>query len=127
MSDDGVVVVGTLTKVAISLALLGTVGYDTISMASTTLAVRDDAQTAAELGHQALRDGGTPATAFAAVLKYARSRGDSVVASGFRTGEKNTVTVELRRAAQTIAASYLPKVNTYVVASSTATASDPIH
>jgi hypothetical protein len=123
--DVGVVMLGTLTKVLLVLAVVGTAGYDTVSITTTQLTVRDDAQAAAELGHEALRDRGTPQAAYAAVVKYAKAHGEAVVAKSFTVGSNNTVTVTLRRDAHTIAAEYVPKVSTYVVATATATASDP--
>ncbi len=117
--------VGTLTKVLLVLAVVGTAGYDGISITTTQLSIRDDAQAAAQLGHEALRDRGTPQAAYAAVVKYARAHGDTIVAKSFTVGSDNTVSVILQREANTIAASYVPKVSTYVVATAQASAGDP--
>ena len=117
--------IGTLTKVLLVLAVVGTAGYDAISITTTQLSIRDDAQAAAQQGHEALRDKGTPQAAYAAVVAYARSHGDVVVPKSFTVGSDNTVTVSLRRDANTIAAEYVPKVNAYVVATATASAGDP--
>jgi hypothetical protein len=123
--DAGVFVIGTLAKLMIFLAIVGVIGYDTVAITTTQLAVRDDAQQAALLGHTALRDKGTVQAAYAAVLKFAEENGDTVVRGGFATGPNHTVTVRLRREAHTIVASMIPRVKTYVVADTTASVSDP--
>jgi len=124
--DVGVILVSTLTKLVLVLAVVGTIGYDTFSILTTQYRVRDDVLGAAQLANQVLHDGHTAQAATAAVRKYAADHGDVVVHQGPVTGRKNGWTVELRREAHTIAASYVPKAKNYVVASSTATASDEL-
>lgn len=125
-SDAGVLVVGTLTKLLLFLAVVGTLGYDALSMAAAQVGVRDDAQEAALAGHDVLMGHGTPQMAYAAVLKYARDHGDEVVPTGFVVGTGNSVTVVLRREAHTIVSSHIPRLQNYVVATSTSTARDPL-
>jgi hypothetical protein len=124
--DAGVLVLGTLARLILVVAIIGTIVYDGISMTTTHLSVRDDAQAAAQLGYEALRDKGTERAAYLAVLAYARDHGDAVIPAGFRVGANHSVTVELRRSAKTLVSSYLPKINGYVVATASATASDPV-
>lgn len=124
--DAGVLVLGTLTKLLLMLAVLATVGFDTISITATQLTVRDHAQVAAQIGHDVLQDKGTPQAAYAAVLEYAKGSGDTVVPKSFTVSSKNTVTVTLRRDAATIAARFVPKANTYVTAIATGTATNPV-
>jgi 2-keto-3-deoxy-galactonokinase len=124
--EAGVIMVSTLTKLVVVLGLVGAAGFDTISIASTELSVRDHAQAAAQIGHQALHDKATPEAAYAAVVKYAKSNGDTVVAKGFSVGARETVTVTLRRDAATMLAKYLPGINDYVTAIATASATNPL-
>lgn len=125
-SDAGVLVVGTLTKLVLFLAVVGTFGYDAISITAAQVGVRDDAQEAALAGHDVLMNHGTPQMAYAAVLSYAKEHDDQILPSGFVIGTGNSVTVVLSREAHTIVSSHLPRLKDYVVATSTATARDPL-
>ncbi len=123
--DLGVIVVGTLAKVLLVLAVVGVVGYDAFSVTTTQLSLRDHAQQAAVVGHDAYRASGNPQAAYAAALAYARQNGYTLVRSGFSTGPDHRVTIELRREAPTVIAGHLPRVKDYTIAVTTATASDP--
>ena len=126
-SDDGVIVVGTLAKVLLAFAIIGTLAFDGCSMMAAQVSVLDDAQQAAQAGHDAYANSGSTQAAYAAVLKYADAHGDVVVRQGFSTGPHHTVTVELQRTAKTVFAHYVPKVKTYVVADAVSRATDPVH
>jgi hypothetical protein len=125
--DRGALVIGTLAKLMILLALIGTAGYDSISLASTHITVQDDAQEAAQVGHDILVRHGTAQAAYAAVLAYCDQHGDALVADSFVVDRRHSsVTLTLRREAHTIVSSHLPRVKNYVVAVATATAKDPL-
>jgi hypothetical protein len=124
--DAGVVMVGTLTKLVVVLGLIGAAGFDSISIVATQMSLRDHTQVAAQIGHQVLHDKGTPEAAYAAVVKYAKSNGDAVVAKGFAVSARDTVTVTMRRDASTIAAKYLPGISSYVTSTASATATNPV-
>ena len=126
-SDTGAIVVGTLAKLMIFLALIGTAGYDSISLASTHITVQDDAQEAAQVGHDILVRHGTPQAAYAAVLAYCEQHQDTLVPDSFVIVKANhSVTLTLRREAHTIISSHLPRVKNYVVATASAVAKDPL-
>lgn len=125
--DTGAIVVGTLAKLMIFLALIGTAGYDSISLASTHITVQDDAQEAAQIGHDILVRHGTPQAAYAAVLAYCDEHQDTLVPDSFEIVKANhSVTLTLTREAHTIVSSHLPRVKNYVVATATAVAKDPL-
>ena len=123
--DLGVIVVGTLAKVLLLVAVVGAGGYGAVSGPATQLAARDRAQGAARAGHDAYRSTGTPQAAYAAALSYAQEHGDTLVRSGFSTGPNHTVTVEVRREANAFVADLVPRVKDYTVADATASAADP--
>jgi hypothetical protein len=125
-SDAGVLVIGTLAKLMIFLAVIGTAGYDSISLASTHITVQDDAQEAAQVGHDVLVRHGTPQMAYAAVLDYCEKHQDTLVPDSFVVGKDHAVTLTLTREAHTIVSSHLPRVKNYVVATATAIAKDPL-
>ena len=126
-ADTGAIVVGTLAKLMIFLALIGTAGYDSISLASTHITVQDDAAEAAQVGHDILVRHGTPQAAYAAVLAYCEQHQDTLVPDSFVIVKANhSVTLTLRREAHTIISSHLPRVKNYVVATASAVAKDPL-
>lgn len=125
--DLGLIVVSTLVKTVFWLAVVGLVGYDLISVAVTQFTVRNDAQQAAQIAHDTLRETKSVEKAYAAVVAFATSNGDTVVPAGFSTGNHTTVTVELRRTAKTFVASHLPRVSAYTVGDVSATASDAVN
>jgi hypothetical protein len=126
-SDAGAVVIGTLAKLMIFLAVIGSAGYDSLSLVAAHVSVAEDAQEAAMIGRGVLARNGTPQQAYAAVLEYCDEHGDTLTAGGFSVVLKNhAVTVTLRRDAHTIVSARLPKIKDYVVATSTATSKDPL-
>ena len=118
---------GTLAKLLLVFAVIGVLGFDSFSIIGAQVGVRDDAQAAAQAGHDAYVNTESAQAAYAAVLKYADEHGDVVVRQGFSTGKHHTVTVELQRTAKTVFAHYVPKVKTYVVADAVSRATDPVH
>ena len=84
--DHGVFVLGSLLKTVLWVALIGVIGYDLISITTTQVTVRGDAQQAATVGSDTLHDTGDVTKAYAAVVAYARAHGEIVVAQGFTTG-----------------------------------------
>jgi hypothetical protein len=122
--DRGLVLVGALTKLTLTVAIVGTVGYDAISITTTQLQVQDHAQQAAVMGHDALIAKKSSKAAYAAVVKYAKENGETVEA--FKVTKDRVVIVTFTREARTIAASHVPKVKSYIVATGTGTASDPV-
>jgi hypothetical protein len=125
--DVGVLVIGALAKTLLFIAVVGLVGYDSISVATTQINVHDQAQQAAQAGHEAYRAYGTTQAAYAAALQYAREHGDTLVVASFATGPNHSVTVELRREATTFFARWVPRVKNYAVADATATSSDAVN
>jgi hypothetical protein len=125
-NDAGAILVSTLTKVLLVLAVIGTIGYDSLSIFTTQYRVRDDAVQAALAGNIALHTTGSPAAARAAVIRYAAQNGDVIVRQGPAPDRKNGWYVELRREARTIVASYVPRAKDSIVATASSTASDPL-
>ena len=115
---------GALTKLTLTVAIVGTIGYDAISITTTQLTTQDHAQQAAVMAHDALTTKKSSKAAYAVVVKYAQENGDTVEA--FKVTKDRTVIVTFTRQARTIAASHLPKVQNYIVATGTGTASDPV-
>jgi hypothetical protein len=124
--DAGFIVVSSLAKITLAVAVIGTAGYDAISMTSAHLQVQDHAQQAAALGYEQLTLGRSDKAVRLAIFKYAQEVGDVVTASGIKIAKDRTVTVTLTHEARTIAASHIPTVKTYILATGTGSAGDPI-
>ena len=103
-------VLGSLLKTVLWVALIGVIGYDLISITTTQVTVRGDAQQAATVGSDTLHDTGDVTKAYAAVVAYARAHGEIVVAQGFKT----------------LVTSHLPRISAYAVSDVTATSSYPL-
>jgi hypothetical protein len=126
VEDAGLIVVSTLVKLLLVVGLLAVTAYDSVTMSINALSLKDNAQAAAQEGHQVLHDRNDPQAAYDAVVRFAKERGLTVVPQSFAVGSRNTVTVELRREAPVIVARYIPRLNSYVVATATASASDQV-
>jgi hypothetical protein len=124
--DAGAILVSTLTKVLLALAIVGTIGYDSLSVLTSQYRVRDDAVSAAQAGHDVLHNTGRKDAAAAAVVKYAEEHGDIIVKQGPAPGKQNGWYVSLRREARTIVTGYLPKLKDSVIGTAESTASDPL-
>jgi hypothetical protein len=122
--DRGVVLVSTLAKVALTIAVVGTIGYDAISIGATHLQTEDHAQQAAVMGRDALVTKKSQKAAYAAVVAFAKESGDTL--EKVVIGKDGTVAVTLSREARTIAASRVPRVKDYVVYTATAVVGDPL-
>src|SRR6476619_333063 len=96
------------------LAIVGTAGYDAISLAGTHVTVAQEAQEAAQVGQDVLARPGTARAASAAVLEYCEQHQDTLVAESLVIDTAHrTVTLTLSREAHTIVSSYLPRVKNY--------------
>ena len=126
VEDAGVILLSTLTKMLVVLGVLGVLGYDVVAMSINSLSLKDDAQAAAQEGHQVLHDRKDPQAAYGAVVRFAKEHGVTVVPQSFAISSNNTVTVEVRREAPVVVARYLPRIDTYVVATASASAGDPV-
>jgi hypothetical protein len=124
--ERGFVVVGTLLKTLLALAILAGIGYDGFSIMTTHLKVREHAQAAAREGYTAYKARETPQAAFAAVVSYAETEGDTVVPDSFAISERSTVNVSLQRVAPTFFARYVPGLSDYTVAVGAGSAGDPL-
>jgi type II secretory pathway pseudopilin PulG len=118
--------VSALTRVLVVLAVLGVLAYDGVVVAINQVSIHDEAQNAAQAGHEALASTKDAQAAYAAVLAYAAKHGETVVPRSFRVGAHDTVTVELSRSAPTLVLQVVPKVDEWVVARATAHFGDPI-
>lgn len=125
-SDAGYILVSTLVKLVVTLAIVGTAGYDSFSMLATHIQVVDHASQAAAIGHDTLKRTRSPQAAYAAIEKFAEANGETVVPDSFQVGPKRAVTITLTRTSKTIVSSHIPGVKDYVTVVATSTSVDPL-
>lgn len=101
---------GWLTRVVLVIAVVGVAAVDSISVASTSLSVQDDAVTAALAGRDDYATSRNVVTAYAAALQRLHEvRPDAVMpAQTFVVAGNGTVTVTVQRTPTTIVAHHLP-------------------
>lgn len=111
-SDDGAIVLGWLTRVAVVLGVLGVLVFDGISLAVTRLGVIDDAKAGAVAGVHAFQETRSPDKAYAAALAAVQTLNpDDVITPGsFSVTRDGRVTLSVQREAVTIAARHVPSV-----------------
>ncbi|HEX8001554.1 MAG TPA: hypothetical protein VF519_02545 [Mycobacteriales bacterium] len=104
MRDErGSIIVGWLTKVALVITIVGILGFDAISVATTKMSAADDAQQAARAGADAWVDTrGDVEEAYRAALGYAEKHGGSIDPKDFVVAEDGTVRVRVVKNATTL-------------------------
>ena len=104
MQDErGSIIVGWLTKVALVLTLVGIVGFDLVSVATTRVSAADDATHAARAGATTYADTrGDVQAAYRAALSYAEERNGTIEPKDFVVEADGTVRVKVVKTATTL-------------------------
>jgi hypothetical protein len=120
--DAGAIELGWLTRVVLVLAVVGVGGVDGISVASTHLALQDDAAQAAVAGRDSYHDGHNVLGAYLAALQQADQvhPGSRIAAKAFVVNADGTVTVTVTRTPTTLVAHYLPWLRGHLEQTATA-------
>lgn len=101
-SDRGDIVLGWLTKLVVVLSVLGVIGFDLISLASTRFQAEDHAQSAVRAAAGAYSGPATLQAAYDAAVAEVVEHGDTIDPQTFSVLTDGTVTLTLRRAAPTL-------------------------
>ena len=123
--DTGAVRLGALVTSLAAIAVVSVLGYDVISITTTNLRVRDDAEQAAQVGYQTLRDSGSQDRARAAVREWVADHGDVLTTDSPVITGTQRVDVSLVRHAPTLVAHLVPATSPWCTSAATATAQDP--
>lgn len=101
--DTGSIVLGWLTKLTVSLSLVGLVVFDGISLVSANFTAADRASAAARVASDACQASkGNVQKAYDAAYGVALENGDVVDTEGFSCLADGTVTLSYRREAATL-------------------------
>jgi hypothetical protein len=100
--DDGAIVLGWLTKVALTLAVVGFLAYDGISIVVATFATSDHANTYASEAADSVKQLRSVDKAYAAISAEAEDSGYSIAPQDFRVASDGNVTIILHRTAHSL-------------------------
>ncbi|MFN2539205.1 MAG: hypothetical protein ABR549_13800 [Mycobacteriales bacterium] len=100
--DEGAIVLGWLTKVALTLAVLGFLSYDGIAIVTANVSTADRANTLASEAADEVRSMRDVNKAYAAISAEAAADGDTIEPQDFRVASDGHVTLVLRREASSL-------------------------
>lgn len=101
-SDRGDIVLGWLTKLAVTLAVLGVIGFDAVSVGAAHFSAEDRAQTAARAASAAYSSPADLQRAYEAAYFTALEQGDTIEPGDFSIEPDGRVTLTLQRTAPTM-------------------------
>lgn len=124
--DRGDIVLGWLTRLTVTLAVLGVIGFDLLSIGVGRLQVQDRAANAAAAARSAWQDSRNVQLAYTAALASLAADGasqDVIDPAQFSVTPDGTVTLTVTHQATTLLAGRIGPARRWTVATSTATAS----
>jgi hypothetical protein len=101
-SDRGDIVLGWLTKLVGTLAVLGVIGFDAVSLGAARFSAEDSAQTAARAASSAYSAPADLQKAYEAAYASAAEKGDTIAPGDFTIAPDGRVTLTLQRTAPTM-------------------------
>jgi hypothetical protein len=99
--DSGSIVFGWLTRLTLTLTLLGVVGFEVLSIAVAHVAIEDVGRTAADRALSTYQESGSVEQAYLAADQYASSQGTTLVKKSFEISDE-AVSFELKKTAPTL-------------------------
>jgi hypothetical protein len=99
--DTGSIVFGWLGRVTLTLALIGVIGFEVLSIAVTQVSVADTGTTAADRALTVYSDTRDPNAAFLAADQYVASQGGTLVKKTFTISE-DSVSFDVKKTAPTL-------------------------
>jgi hypothetical protein len=100
--DAGAIVLGWLTKVALSLAIVGFLSYDGISLVTATVSTNDHAATLASEAADDVKNMRSVDKAYAVIAEEAEEGGDSLAPKDFVVASTGHVRITLTHDANSI-------------------------
>jgi hypothetical protein len=102
MGDRGDVVLGWLTKLAATLAVLGVLGFDLVSLGAARFQAEDHAQSAVRAANESWKSSKDLQAAYDAALAQVTEHGDSIDPHTFTVSPAGAITLTLHRTAPTM-------------------------
>ncbi len=100
--DRGDIVLGWLTRLALTLAVLGLVVFDGVALVAATFQTEDAATSAARAAAESFRSSHDVQKAYDAAYAEVADSGDSVGTKDFRVAADGRVTLSVTRTAHTL-------------------------
>ena len=123
--DRGDIVLGWLTRLVLVLSVVGLVGFDGISLVAARFQAEDHAQSAVRAAAAAYDGPQDLQRAYDAAVAEVADKGDVVDAPSFSVAPDGTVTLTLRRTAQTLLLEKVGRLKPYAEVERTVTGSPP--
>ncbi|MCW2680118.1 MAG: hypothetical protein JWM62_1519 [Frankiales bacterium] len=102
MGDRGDIVLGWLTKLVLTLGVLGVIGFDLVSLGAARFQAEDHAQAAVRAADESWESAKDLQTAYDAALAEVLEHGDSIDPQTFTVGQDGSITLTLHRTAPTM-------------------------
>lgn len=102
MNDRGDIVLGWLTKLVVTLAVLGVIGFDLISLGTARFQAEDHAQNAVRAASEVYKTPADVQAAYDAALAAVVEHGDTIDPNSFAVSGDGTVTLTVHRTATTM-------------------------
>lgn len=102
MGDRGDIVLGWLTKLVGTLAVLGVIGFDLVSLGAARFQAEDHAQAAVRAANESYRGSKDLQSAYDAAFAEVTEHGDTIDPQTFSVGADGTITLTLHRTAPTM-------------------------
>jgi hypothetical protein len=99
--DSGSIVFGWLTRLTLTLTLLGVAAFEVLSIAVAHVAIEDTGRTAADRALTTYQDTQSVEQAYLAADQYASSQGATLVKKSFEVSDE-AVSFELKKTAPTL-------------------------
>lgn len=125
VGDRGDIVLGWLTKLTVTLAVLGVLLFDGVSLATGTFQADDHAQRAARAAAQDFQQSKDLQKAYDAAVAEVLADGDTIDAPTFRIDGDGGVTLQLTREVPTLVMEKIPPLRRYTTLSRTVSVARP--
>ena len=102
MGDRGDIVLGWLTKLVVTLAVLGVVGFDLVSLGAARFQAEDHAQAAVRAANDSWKSAKDLQAAYDAALAEVLEHGDTIDPQTFTVSTDGNITLTLHRTAATM-------------------------
>ncbi len=120
--DRGDIILGWLTKLTVTLAVLGVLGFDAVSLGAAQFQAEDHAQTAARAAVESYRTDKNVQKAYDAALAEVAPDGDTLDADAFVAAPDGSITLRLRQEVPTLVIQKIGPLRHFTTVLSTVTA-----
>ena len=119
--ERGDVVLGWLTKVVATLAVLGLIGFDAVSLGAARFRAEDSAQQAARAAAESFSSTRNMQTSYEAALDEVLDTGDTIEPASFTISPQGWVTLTLRHETATLLVEKIAPLRKHAVVTRTVT------